>query len=65
MSIGRQNGAANFSQPRQISARAGPQINRPPGRSNPSRRSRERLAKLANGGDAGDANGDGLAGDAK
>jgi hypothetical protein len=39
MSIGRQNGAANFSLPRQISARAGLEINRSPGRSDPNRRS--------------------------
>jgi hypothetical protein len=32
MSIGRQNGAPKFRQPRQISARADPEINCPPGR---------------------------------
>jgi hypothetical protein len=32
MSIGRQNGAAKFSQPKQILATAGPELNRPPGR---------------------------------
>lgn len=39
MSTGRQNGATNFSQPRQRSARAGQEINRAPGRFNPDRRS--------------------------
>ena len=39
MSIGRQDGAANFSLPRQISARAGLEINRPPSRFDPNSRS--------------------------
>jgi hypothetical protein len=46
MSIGRQNGAANFSLPRRISARAGPEINRSPGRFNPDRQS-DLLRRLA------------------
>jgi len=39
MSIGRQNGTVYFSHPLQISARAGLEINRSPGRFNPERRS--------------------------
>jgi hypothetical protein len=39
MSTGRENGATNFSQPRQRSARAGQEINRAPGRFYPDRRS--------------------------
>jgi hypothetical protein len=38
MSIGRQNGSANFSRPRQIPIRVRLEINPPPGRFNPDRR---------------------------
>jgi hypothetical protein len=39
MSIGRQNGATYFSKPREISARAGSEINRPASRFDPYGRS--------------------------